>query len=201
MCQIRWRPIIWGLGLQLSLGVLILRWPTGYKAFKWLGEKVQTFLEFTDDGSKFVFGEPKEDSLGYLAHPVAFKVSGGNGTGGVNVRNKQRVLMHGHQGWNVRHGLCHIYMRYVYIYMYIYELFIAFVCFVVLLFVHCCNVMVCVVYWVGKWQSRGSTGMFGNLKPIYYIMLQFIQNHHLDLLCSWFENNPYFHKYSTDFHV
>ena len=29
--------------------------------------------------------------------------------------NKQRVLMHGHQGWNVRHGLCHIYMIYVYI--------------------------------------------------------------------------------------
>ena len=28
--------------------------------------------------------------------------------------NKQRVLMHGHQGWNVRHGLCHIYMIYVY---------------------------------------------------------------------------------------
>ena len=27
---------------------------------------------------------------------------------------KQRVLMHGHQGWNVRHGLCHIYMIYVY---------------------------------------------------------------------------------------
>ena len=28
--------------------------------------------------------------------------------------------------------------------------------------------MVCVVYWVGKWQSRGSTGMFGNLMAIYY---------------------------------
>ena len=41
--------------------------------------------------------------------------------------NKQRVLMHRHQRWNVRHGLCHIYMRY----LYIYELFIAFVCFVV----------------------------------------------------------------------
>ena len=27
--------------------------------------------------------------------------------------NKQRVLMHGHQGWNVRHGLCHIYRIYV----------------------------------------------------------------------------------------
>ena len=28
-------------------------------------------------------------------------------------KTKQQVLMHGHQGWNVRHGLCHIYMRYV----------------------------------------------------------------------------------------
>ena len=44
-----------------------------------------------------------------------------------NIIYKQRVLMHRHQGWNVRHGLCHIYMRYIYIY----ELFIAFVCFVV----------------------------------------------------------------------
>ena len=32
-------------------------------------------------------------------------------------RNKQRVLMHGHQGWNVRHSLCHIYMIYVYIWV------------------------------------------------------------------------------------
>ena len=31
--------------------------------------------------------------------------------------NKQRVLMHGHQRWNVRHGLCHIYMIYVYIWV------------------------------------------------------------------------------------
>ena len=31
--------------------------------------------------------------------------------------NKQRVLMHGHQGWNVRHGLCHIYMIYGYIWV------------------------------------------------------------------------------------
>ena len=33
------------------------------------------------------------------------------------VDNKQRILMHGHQGWNVRHGLCHIYMIYVYIWV------------------------------------------------------------------------------------
>ena len=34
-----------------------------------------------------------------------------------NIHNKQRVLIHGHQGWNVRHGLCHIYMIYVYIWV------------------------------------------------------------------------------------
>ena len=35
----------------------------------------------------------------------------------ISVQDKQRVLMHGHQGWNVRHGLCHIYMIYVYIWV------------------------------------------------------------------------------------
>ena len=45
----------------------------------------------------------------------------------VLMHGHQGCLMHGHQGWNVRHGLCHIYM----IYVYIYELFIAFVSFVV----------------------------------------------------------------------
>ena len=33
---------------------------------------------------------------------------------------------------------------------------------------------VCVVYCVGKWQSWESTGMFGNLMAIYYLMLQLI---------------------------
>ena len=35
----------------------------------------------------------------------------------INISHKERVLMHGHQGWNVRHGLCHIYMIYVYIWV------------------------------------------------------------------------------------
>ena len=38
-------------------------------------------------------------------------------------RYKQRVLMHRHQGWNVRHGLCHIYMRYLYIYIYVWVVY------------------------------------------------------------------------------
>ena len=42
------------------------------------------------------------------SHPFSYDVT---------VINKQRVLMHGHQGWNVRHGLCHIYMIYAYIWV------------------------------------------------------------------------------------
>ena len=34
---------------------------------------------------------------------------------GNKIADKQRVLMHRHQGWNVRHGLCHIYMIYVWV--------------------------------------------------------------------------------------
>ena len=45
-------------------------------------------------------------ALVYLAKSIA--------TLAKNMVDKQRVLMHGHQGWNIRHGLCHIYMRYVY---------------------------------------------------------------------------------------
>ena len=59
----------------------------------------------------------------------------------------------------------------IYIYM---SCLLAFVCFVV------CSLLqrdgICGVL-CGKWQARESTGMFGNLMAIYYIMPQFIQNH------------------------
>ena len=61
---------------------------------------------------------------------------------------KQRVLMHRHQGLNVRHGLCHIYMRYLYIYMSCLQLLF------VLLFVHNCNVMVYVVHCVASGKQE-----------------------------------------------
>ena len=60
--------MIWGLLLQFGLGLFILRWPTGFQACKWLGDQVTTFLGYTDEGSKFVFGEK------YTYHPVVFVV-------------------------------------------------------------------------------------------------------------------------------
>ena len=70
LCQVKWRPVVWGLGLQFLLGVMILRWSAGYHFFRFLGDQVKVFLDYTDAGSKFVFGEE-----GYLMHRMAFKVS------------------------------------------------------------------------------------------------------------------------------
>jgi pyrimidine nucleoside transport protein len=67
--RVDWRPVIWGIGLQFLLGVIILRWEPGYYFFRFLGEQVKVFLDYTDEGSKFVFGEET-----YMDHPMAFKV-------------------------------------------------------------------------------------------------------------------------------
>ncbi|XP_067928335.1 solute carrier family 28 member 3-like isoform X1 [Watersipora subatra] len=66
--KVRWRPVILGLVLQFIFAYLILRTCVGYLTFKWLGDRVQEFLEHTDAGSKFVFGDSYEN------HFFAFKV-------------------------------------------------------------------------------------------------------------------------------
>ncbi|XP_053556573.1 solute carrier family 28 member 3 [Bombina bombina] len=66
--KVNWRQVFWGIGLQVILGLFILRTKAGFDAFDWLGIQVQTFLEYADTGSKFVFGEK------YIDHFFAFKV-------------------------------------------------------------------------------------------------------------------------------
>ena len=66
--SIKWKPVLWGIALQLTLGVLILKTTPGYTAFKFLGDAVNQFLNFSDAGAKFVFGDNFEE------HFVAFKV-------------------------------------------------------------------------------------------------------------------------------
>lgn len=67
--KVQWMTVTWGLLLQFGMGIVILRWPVGYTACKFLGDSVSQFLSYTDAGSKFVFGDP-----GYTLHPVAFGV-------------------------------------------------------------------------------------------------------------------------------
>ncbi|XP_061180258.1 solute carrier family 28 member 3-like [Saccostrea echinata] len=67
--KVAWMTVTWGLLLQFGMGLIILRWPPGYAACKFLGDCVSQFLSYTDEGSKFVFGDP-----GYTLHPVAFGI-------------------------------------------------------------------------------------------------------------------------------
>jgi CNT family concentrative nucleoside transporter len=65
---VRWRAVLWGIGLQLVFAVIILRTPIGFAAFNFVGGLVRRFLDFSDAGARFVFGE------NFAEHMFAFKV-------------------------------------------------------------------------------------------------------------------------------
>jgi len=53
---IRLRTVAWGLGLQFALALFVLKTDVGKAVFQWLGSLVTVLLEFTKEGSGFVFG-------------------------------------------------------------------------------------------------------------------------------------------------
>ena len=111
-------------------------------------------------------------------------VAGAMEPGVHTMSDKQRVLMHGHQGWNVRHGLCHIYMRYVYIY----EFFIAFVFL-------CLFITVTWWYvWCFEWASGDQEEVQACLVTLWLFIISCYSLYKTT-------TNPHFHKYSMDFHL
>jgi CNT family concentrative nucleoside transporter len=71
--SIRLKTIAWGLGLQLALGLFVLRVRWGEWLFQKLGDGAKRLLDFSYVGSSFVFGELGKDhsSLGLI---FAFQV-------------------------------------------------------------------------------------------------------------------------------
>lgn len=53
--RINLRIVVWGLGLQLLLAILILRSPLGYPFFSLLDRGVGQLLSFSDEGASFLF--------------------------------------------------------------------------------------------------------------------------------------------------
>ena len=51
-----WRTVIWGVGLQFLLALLILKTPWGGALFEFAGKVVQKLIQFSTEGTKFVFG-------------------------------------------------------------------------------------------------------------------------------------------------
>uniref|UniRef100_A0A3Q2NRK7 Solute carrier family 28 member 1 n=1 Tax=Fundulus heteroclitus TaxID=8078 RepID=A0A3Q2NRK7_FUNHE len=68
--MISWRPVFWGLGLQFCIGLFVIRTQPGLIAFDWLGEQVQIFLDYTKEGSRFVFGDLIDNIFAFQALPI-----------------------------------------------------------------------------------------------------------------------------------
>lgn len=66
--SIRWRTVIWGFALQFLFAVFVLRTGIGFQLFNGIGNLVTAFLNFSDAGAEFVFGENFRDIF------FAFKV-------------------------------------------------------------------------------------------------------------------------------
>lgn len=71
---IKWRTVISGIACQFILGIMCLRWDVGRKIFECIGNKVATFLSFSDEGSRFVFGNAVIDDgiFAFAILPVIF---------------------------------------------------------------------------------------------------------------------------------
>ena len=50
-----WRTVIWGIGLQFTLALLILNTQAGKNFFIIAGKVVQKLIQFSTEGTKFVF--------------------------------------------------------------------------------------------------------------------------------------------------
>lgn len=54
---IKWRPVAMGTALQIVFALIILKTEVGRNAFDVVGAGITRFLDFTDAGASFVFGE------------------------------------------------------------------------------------------------------------------------------------------------
>jgi len=59
--SIRLKTVLWGLGLQLALGLFVLRVKSGEWLFQKMGAGAKKLLDFSYVGSSFVFGELGKD--------------------------------------------------------------------------------------------------------------------------------------------
>ena len=70
--RIRWRTVVWGLGLQVCFAFLVLRFDYGQAAMTWAGGVVNNMLSATFAGTKVLFGElglPNSGAFGNLLPP------------------------------------------------------------------------------------------------------------------------------------
>lgn len=71
--QINWRPIIGGLILQFTFGLITIRWKTGRDILECVGNKVTAFLNYAQQGATFVYGVEIVEKQKVFAFMVSVK--------------------------------------------------------------------------------------------------------------------------------
>jgi CNT family concentrative nucleoside transporter len=66
--RVPWRTVGWGVGLQLALGVLLLRTPAGGVFFRAMDAVVAALTAYTDVGVRFVFGALVDTGFSFAIH-------------------------------------------------------------------------------------------------------------------------------------
>ncbi|MBI5385393.1 MAG: Na+ dependent nucleoside transporter domain protein [Verrucomicrobia bacterium] len=64
-----WRTVLWGLALQFTFATLILHTQAGAAVFTFAGRAITRLIQFSNEGSQFVFGPLASDDLMKQAFP------------------------------------------------------------------------------------------------------------------------------------
>lgn len=67
--RIPWRVVSWGIGLQLSFGVLVMKTDLGLWLFSRLNDLILALLRFTAQGTEFVFGDFASEKFAKVMWP------------------------------------------------------------------------------------------------------------------------------------
>jgi len=64
--RIRWRTVAVGLAIQVAFAALVLRWSVGRDVLDFVAGQVTALIEYTDDGTDFLFGKLVADKQGTI---------------------------------------------------------------------------------------------------------------------------------------
>ena len=70
-----WRTVVWGIGLQLTFALLILKTSWGGVLFAFVGAAIQQLIRFSTEGTKFVFGPLGDENAmtgAFPGNPMVF---------------------------------------------------------------------------------------------------------------------------------
>jgi CNT family concentrative nucleoside transporter len=66
--EIPWRIVVWGLGIQFGLAVLLLKTPVGRPFFDGMNALAKALIRFTDVGARFVFGSLADTGFSFVVN-------------------------------------------------------------------------------------------------------------------------------------